>query len=80
MNVFQTKLELISYLNTYRQKKSVGFIPTMGALHKGHLNLIEAAKKECKIIICSIFVNPIQFNNLKSANTSMEAEFSQLKP
>ena len=60
MVICKTNAQLKAYLKNY---SSIGFVPTMGALHKGHISLINQSNKQNTITVCSIFVNPTQFNN-----------------
>ena len=66
MIIFKNSDDLKKYLAHFQSLDSqIGFVPTMGALHKGHISLLEISKKKCAITVCSIFVNPTQFNDVK---------------
>ncbi len=66
MKTFTTKKTLVEHLEQSRRAgKKIGFVATMGALHQGHLSLLAQSKQYCDVSICSIFVNPTQFNDPK---------------
>lgn len=83
MKVFSKKKDIIAALNTYKAtQKTIGFVPTMGALHQGHLALVEKAMQNNDVVVVSIFVNPTQFNNpedLKKYPRTLEKDVSLLE-
>lgn len=78
MLLFNKQTELKDHLQPYiNQENSIGFVPTMGAIHQGHLSLMERALNENDWVVVSIFVNPTQFNNpedLKNYPRTLEAD------
>ena len=81
MKTYNSISDFISWRNTCTES-NIGFTPTMGALHKGHLSLIKKSKEECEITIVSIFVNELQFDpdeDFEEYPRTLEADLKQLK-
>lgn len=83
MKIIRTKEELRNFVTAVKADgKPVGLVPTMGALHEGHLSLVEIAKGNGDVVVASLFVNPVQFNNpadLASYPRTEDADFSKLE-
>ena len=82
MIIFKQAKQLTDYLKKEKQKPyKIGFVPTMGALHEGHLSLITTSRSANDITVCSVFVNPTQFNNpedFKHYPVTIEKDMEQL--
>jgi pantoate--beta-alanine ligase len=83
MIIFKYASQLAGYLQQQKTAgKVIGFVPTMGALHNGHIALVDQSKKEASLTICSIFVNPTQFNNPNDYQlypNTIEADIAKLE-
>jgi len=81
LKIFTTRAQIQQYLSSL-SGKAIGFVPTMGALHNGHLSLIKQAKAGNNVVVCSIFVNPTQFNDPKDLENyprPIEADIAKLE-
>jgi pantoate--beta-alanine ligase len=83
MLIFETQLALIEHLKVNSDSKTtLGFVPTMGALHQGHLSLVEKSLQNNDLTVVSIFVNPTQFNNpedLEKYPRNLESDIAKLQ-
>ena len=85
---YTQKMKAVSTVKALREElaaqrgKKIGFVPTMGALHEGHISLVERARKECDVVVSSVFVNPTQFNDkndLRNYPRTPEADAAMLE-
>src|SRR5687768_5514808 len=83
MILFKKSTDIHGYLIKMKDAgKTIGFVPTMGALHPGHISLLETCKKTGSLSVCSIFVNPAQFNDSKDFEnypTTIEKDIDALE-
>ena len=83
MIVYRTRDDLTRHLNSVRREKnSIGLVPTMGALHRGHASLVEKASAENDVVVVTIFVNPTQFNDssdLESYPRTLDRDLDMLQ-
>ena len=83
MIIYKKVIDISLFLENCRKLNAqIGFVPTMGALHNGHISLLEMSKKQNQLTVCSIFVNPTQFNDkadFEKYPTTIEADIAALE-